>query len=84
LGKKKKKLNEHHRIPIGRQKEDNYSGQLLPVDFHFYLHKVFDILTLDEIHSFLDIVYRKDKWTHKELKKLRKRLMLRSKYKGRT
>ena len=70
-----RKYNSHHITPRSRGGGNEDNLVRLPIDFHDCLHKLFQNLTLSEIHSFLDIVLQPhEDWTWEELNHLIERL----------
>lgn len=67
--------SRHHIRPRTRGGGRRRNIVVLPAMFHQGYHHLFQSLTLDEAHAFLDEVMRHDReWSYKELSELRKRL----------
>ena len=74
--KKAKGINAHHLLPTSRGGSDWGNIVFLPVEWHRNLHKLFGVLTPDEMHRFIDIVLQPNtRWTQGDIERLRSALM---------
>lgn len=70
-----KEHDRHHIKPKSRGGGRRKNLVVLPVTFHRAWHAVFQDLTLEEAHRFMEIVMNSDiSWTSKELHYLRERI----------
>ena len=74
-GKKQRKDNRnhtrHHIFPRSRIHDGNYDENnivLLPKEWHNIWHQLFENLTVEEVHDYIDFVMEPGKkWTHHDL-----------------
>ena len=68
--KKRETLTRHHSVPSSRGGTDE-TIVLLPAKFHAAFHYLFQNLTPDEIHLFLEIILEPGtRWTRKDIHEL--------------
>lgn len=74
--KKPKGVNTHHILATSRGGCDWDNTVMLPIEWHRNLHKLFGVLTPEEIHRFIDIVLQPNtRWTQGDIERLRSQLM---------
>jgi len=82
LGNKKKKRNHfknkksrHHILPSSRGGKNDDNIVTWDMLFHRYWHELFNNLTMDEIHEFIDLITKPNMaWTSQELARLREKI----------
>lgn len=68
-------MSKHHIKPRGRGGRNRHNIVHLPEGFHRAYHILFQSLTLEEAHVFLDIIMRPGyEWSNQDLSDVRKHL----------
>lgn len=69
------RFNSHHIVPRSRGGTDENNLVQLPIEFHDLFHRLFQNMTLPEIHIFLDTVMQPgETWDKHEIESLVRRL----------